>query len=101
MSNEEIIELARRMRAAQKAYYAEKFPGNKKPLLVAARQLESQLDKALAAIGGLTAATQQADKAMEPLTRVQFCPRCKQPELIGAYACRSCGYEFGIQTHSE
>lgn len=48
MSNEEIIELARRMRAAQKAYYAEKFPGNKKPLLVAARQLESQLDKALA-----------------------------------------------------
>lgn len=91
MSNEEIIELARRMRAAQKAYYAEKFPGNKKPLLVAARQLESQLDKALA----------EPTFKLVQVTEVQFCPRCKQPESTGAYACRSCGYEFGIQTHSE
>ena len=72
MSTTEIVELARRLREAQRNYYRSKFPGEKQGLLVKARQMESEMDKALAATPAAAAEPLDKDQLVKELAKAEF-----------------------------
>ena len=113
MNEKDFFELTCKVRAAQKTYYKSRLQGD----LIASKQLESQLDKAIEAVkkeGGFehNAAQCMTDEQYKEYLRLinanqlelQLdlsgdqhlfrCPECKALQPNGATYCDVCGMDF-------